>query len=373
MVEMKHDDQFWSGRRVLITGHTGFKGSWLAFYLRSMGAQLCGYSLEPSERGIFVDAEVSALFEQSVYADILDRDSLEDCLRSFRPSVVFHLAAQALVRVSYNEPINTVAVNVIGTANLLDIARSIQEIEAIVNVTSDKCYVNNEWVWPYRETDRLGGHDLYSASKACSEIISSAFSDSFFNKASIATARAGNVMGGGDWSKDRLVPDIIRSIEKDRALVVRAPESVRPWQHVLDANSGYIHLAEFLVRDPEQFSGAWNFGPKLDGMRNVKDLVGQFSQIFTALRVGHCDEDLNDGPHEAKLLALDISKSVYQLKWSPTWQFERAVEATADWYQAYFRKEDMHEFTFNQVESFLCQREAASVLGLEIKKDHGCR
>lgn len=324
-----------SGRRVLVTGHTGFKGSWLALWLARMGAKVCGYALPPeSERSHFSLLKLEKLIEHKI-GDIRDAASVTRCFNEFQPEIVFHLAAQPLVRYSYAEPKETFDVNVAGSVNILEGCRTTDAVRALVFVTSDKCYRNNEWVWGYRENDPLGGHDPYSASKAAAELVFSAYCDSFFKHRAnfgAVSVRAGNVIGGGDWAVDRIVPDCIRALLADQPIRIRNPFSTRPWQHVLDPLHGYLTLAAKLLDDPLTFSGAWNFGPSTTSVKNVKELSELIVYVWGSgsLQI----EQQEDAVHEARLLHLSCEKAHQILKWYPSWSATEAILETVSWYRA---------------------------------------
>lgn len=360
---MKPDD-FWRGRRVLMTGHTGFKGAWLAFWLAERGADVSALALAPAGQ--------LALYEQlgisdrvrSVIADINDRPKLDDLLAVSRPDIVFHLAAQALVRPSYRDPVGTFATNVLGTVQLLDALRK-TDARAVVVVTSDKAYENREWAWGYRETDELGGHDPYSASKGAAEIAVRSLRRSYFapyvqggHPARIATVRAGNVIGGGDWAEDRLVPDIVRScLEGDGTVELRNPASIRPWQHVLDPLAFYMDLAERLCTSPDGVDDAWNIGPDPHDTHSVREVAEAMISALGRGRLNACPD--REAPHEARLLALDCSKARASLKWRPRWGFAEAIRHTADWYAAWFRRDDLTAMSRAQLAAFDLQRQSA--------------
>jgi CDP-glucose 4,6-dehydratase len=339
---------FWQGKKVFITGHTGFKGGWLSFWLWSMGAQVCGYSLAPKAQPNFYEAlNLGSLIESNI-GDIRDGAALRSAILSFKPEIVFHLAAQPLVRQSYDDPIETFQTNVIGTVNLLEAVRAQPSIKAVVNITTDKCYKNFEWAWPYREADPLGGHDPYASSKACSELVTESYRQSFFEgeNVGIATARAGNVIGGGDWSEDRLVPDVIRAIEGRETLLIRSPNALRPWQHVIDPLAGYLKLAEKLYRFPQEYSSAWNFGPAVGSELTVQQIIDRILSADLGLKVEILKDD---SKHEATLLKLDSSKAITRLNWRPVWSIEDALGKTFDWYAAKDRGEDLRSFSLNQI------------------------
>ena len=319
------------GRRVLVTGHTGFKGSWLCLWLNHLGAQVTGLALDPSSEPNHWSLLNLPISDNRI--DIRDAPAVAAIIQQSEPDIVFHLAAQPLVRRSYREPAATWATNVTGTAHILDAVRQTPATRAVVVVTSDKCYLNREWPWPYREHDRLGGHDPYSASKAGAEMVAASYRDSFFHEpgsALIATARAGNVIGGGDWSEDRLIPDLVRALAEGTSLVIRSPRATRPWQHVLDCLSGYLLLGRHLLDSDESYAEAWNFGPDDEGNRTVEATLQSLATIWPQVQWAPSTEV---GPHEAGLLQLDIAKARSRLQWRPVWGFEDALAATARWYQ----------------------------------------
>ncbi|MDQ3000912.1 MAG: CDP-glucose 4,6-dehydratase [Fibrobacterota bacterium] len=346
---------FWTGKRVFLTGHTGFKGGWLALWLHKLGAEVHGFALEPSTSdNLFKTAQVSKALASDTRADLGDYPALEKALTKAAPEIVLHLAAQALVRHSYREPLATLATNVMGTAQLLEASRSIDSIKGILAVTTDKCYENREWVFPYRENDALGGHDPYAASKACAEIVTASYRASFFDKQdapAIATARAGNVIGGGDWAEDRLVPDCIRAFIEGRSVELRYPDAVRPWQHVLEPLSGYLMLAEALCgKASSGFREAWNFGPDASGDATVGEIARRVAAAWGAGKV--VTPVIADHPHEAGQLRLDVTKARNRLLWSPHWSIGRALDETVSWYKAWHGGKDMHAFTLNQINTF---------------------
>lgn len=348
---------FWKNKRVFITGHTGFKGSWLSFWLSQIGAEVKGFALPPE---VFPSLyQVLKLDEQinSAIGNICDYEHLEKELVQFEPDIIIHLAAQAIVRVSYEDPIETFQTNVIGTANLLNISRSLKKLKAFVSVTSDKCYENNEWVWKYRETDAMGGWDPYSASKGCAEIVTASFRRSFLqndtnrkNMAGIATARAGNVIGGGDWSKDRLIPDIMRAFSEKKEVIIRNPSAVRPWQYILDLLYGYIRLAENLCHDPVKYSEAWNFGPSEQDEQSVKYIIDKMMQIWGEETTWKMDNSKN--PHEASYLKLDSSKARMHLNWENQITLDDTLKFLTIWYKKYYNGDNMFEFSRQQIRSY---------------------
>ena len=341
---------FWQGRSVFLTGHTGFKGSWLALWLHRAGAKVHGLSLAPpTQPSLFVEAGVESLMATSTLADVRDLAALQAAMVAARPDVVFHLAAQPLVRFSYADPLQTFAVNVLGTANVLESVRSCADVRAVVSVTTDKCYANQEWLWGYREQDPLGGHDPYSASKACAEHVTASYQRSFFAAAGVmaATARAGNVIGGGDWAADRLVPDALRSCDNARTLEIRYPGSIRPWQHVLEPLSGYVRLAEALRTDGASFAEAWNFGPSDDDARPVQWILERLTRRMPELRWVHAG---GEHVHEAGFLKLDSSKARARLGWRPTWSLEQALDLTVDWHRQWRSSRAARAACFGQIE-----------------------
>lgn len=324
------------GRRVLVTGHTGFKGSWLVLWLQQLGARVTALALPSRTSPNHWD--LLGLDVEAHEVDIRDAELLGKRLAEARPELVFHLAAQSLVRASYQQPLTTLATNIMGTANLLDACRRISGLAAVVVVTTDKCYENKEWLWGYREIDPLGGHDPYSASKAGAELVAASFRRSFFNTPGsplIATARAGNVVGGGDWSDDRLIPDLVRAVDAGRSLRIRSPEATRPWQHVLECLSGYLVLGERLLGGDAGCAEAWNFGPEHEGNRKVEKVLAALKSHWPQI-LWHGEDELQ--PHEAQLLHLDSRKAREKLGWRPVWSFDEAIAATARWYRAWLEE-----------------------------------
>jgi CDP-glucose 4,6-dehydratase len=345
---------FWRGKRVFLTGHTGFKGGWLSLWLQHMGAEVHGYALPaPTSPSLFEAASVAQGMKHSVLGDLRDADALKAALADARPEVVFHLAAQPLVRRSYEAPAETYSTNVMGLVNLFEAVRATPGVKAVLNVTSDKCYENREWVWGYRECDPMGGYDPYSSSKGCAELITAAYRSSFFQTAGsplIASARAGNVIGGGDWALDRLVPDTLRALEKHEPVLVRNPSATRPWQHVLEPLCGYLMLAERLLRGGAAFATGWNFGPSPEDARPVKWIVEQicarYGEGASWIASG------SKGPHEAQYLALDCSKARRELGWSPKWPLLTALEKIVDWHRGYLAGEDLRRVSLEQIGVF---------------------
>lgn len=350
---------FYKGKRVLITGHTGFKGSWLTLILSELGADVCGISLAPNtSEDFFVVNQIEDICESNFH-DIADFKYVNEKINEFQPDIIFHLAAQALVRYSYANPLETYQTNLMGSASILDGVKNLDKPCAIVIITTDKVYENKEWHYPYRETDRLGGLDPYSSSKACAELVVSSYRNSYFNiknikshKKAIASARAGNVIGGGDWSENRLLPDIIRFIRKGHEIIIRNPEAVRPWQHVFEPLYGYLLLAVNLYQQPTYFSGAWNFGPYPNEVLKVEEVV---KLAINKLGKGtyRVERELN-APHEAMLLKLDISKTVNNLAWKPCLTTKEAIEWTLDWYDEYLSNgnSNLKDFSIKSIKEF---------------------
>ena len=343
---------FWHRKRVLVTGHTGFKGSWLSYWLNLLGAEVCGYSLPPDgSPNIFENLQIEKRIE-SVIGDVRNLPNFQKTLQNFQPEIVFHLAAQSLVRRSYLEPVETYTTNVIGTVNILEAIRQIECVKAAVIITTDKVYENRESAVGYKEGDRLGGFEPYSNSKACAELVVSAYRNSFFadNKTLIATARAGNVIGGGDWSEDRLLPDVFRSLIFGEKLLIRNPNSVRPWQHVLEPLSGYLLLAEKLFGGDEAFADAWNFGPEDEDAKPVGYILDKIKRLWT----GDVNWEIASGihPHETNLLKLDSAKAKGELRWQPRLSLNAGLKLTVEWYQAFLKEADLEQTTQNQIEFF---------------------
>ena len=347
----------WQGRRVFLTGHTGFKGTWLALWLNRLGAKVRGYALDPStEPNMFKLAYVDRILDD-VRGDIRDYARLETSLTQFAPEVIFHLAAQPIVRRSYADPVGTYGSNVMGTVHLLEAIRKTPGVRAVVCVTTDKCYQNQEWIWPYRETDPLGGYDPYASSKACAEIVSAAYRSSFFpiervheHHVGLATARAGNVIGGGDWSEDRLIPDLVRGFRSGKPAVIRRPSAIRPWQHVLESLHGYLMLAQQLLEHPARFASSYNFGPSDEDIwpveRIANKLVNMWGNGASWIR------DTEPGVHEDHVLRLDASRARIELGWEPRLKLETALEWVIAWYRACNQGHNMAEFTANQIAEY---------------------
>lgn len=354
---------FWNKKKVFVTGHTGFKGSWLCMLLNYMGAEVSGYALDPpTDPSLYnlcrIDDNV-----QSTIADIRDLETLKAAMQKAEPDIVIHMAAQALVRYSYQNPVDTYAVNVMGTVNLLEAVRQTPSVKAVVNVTTDKCYENKEWLWAYREDEPMGGYDPYSSSKACSEIVTAAYRRSFFGRdgrdnrdrrddfiAAIATARAGNVIGGGDWAEDRLIPDFVRAIRQNEKIRIRSPRAIRPWQHVLEPLSGYLSLAEKLFEEGHKYEGAWNFGPDDSDAKSVEWIV---SKMCSDWGYGAAYEiDTHPQPHEATSLKLDCSKAKVLLDWHPRWTLEKTLHTIIQFTQAWQRNENLKHVCQEQIKDY---------------------
>lgn len=345
---------FWKGKKVFLTGHTGFKGSWLALWLQSMGAIVKGYALEPpTNPSLFLEAKVGDNMDSQI-GDIRDLETLKNSMTAFNPEILIHMAAQPLVRLSYLEPVETYAINVMGTVNVLESARSCTNLKAIVSVTTDKCYENKEWEWGYRENEPMGGHDPYSNSKGCAELVTSAYRRSFFHTAdtaSLATARAGNVIGGGDWAEDRLIPDILKAFEKSQPVVVRNPLSTRPWQHVLEPLSGYLVLAQQLFEKGDEFAEAWNFGPKDEDCKPVNWILDKM--VLDWGNGAGWELDKNNNPHEAGFLKLDCSKAIQKLKWKSKWDLEFTLKEIIVWHKKFMKKEDLKLACLNTINKYI--------------------
>jgi CDP-glucose 4,6-dehydratase len=362
-MEIKHlFDGIYDGRKVLITGHTGFKGSWLSILLHQLGAKVYGYALEPpTDPSLYELAHVDRLVT-SMIGDIRDYDLLLETIRKHKPEMIIHMAAQPLVIESYRNPRETYEINVTGTVNVLEAARQAGGIRAILNVTTDKCYENKEWLWGYRENDPLGGYDPYSNSKACSELLTSSFRNSFFNPVdydkhhvALASARAGNVIGGGDWAADRLIPDFFRAIIKGEKVKIRSPYAIRPWQHVLEPLTGYLTLCSYLFREGPGFAEGWNFGADESDAHNVEWVIKKVCEQWGE-RVSYEIDD-SPQPHEATYLRLDCSKAKARLNWHPVWKVEKALECTVNWTKAYLGHEDLQQVCIAQINEYFITRD----------------
>jgi CDP-glucose 4,6-dehydratase len=355
---MAMNQQFWTGKKVFVTGHTGFKGSWLCLWLQQMGAEVTGYALQsPTQPNLFEVADV-ARGMRSIMGDIRDGATLAATLQNAAPQIVIHMAAQSLVRYSYIDPVETYSTNVMGTVHLLEAVRKTPSVRAVVNVTSDKCYENREWVWGYRENEAMGGFDPYSNSKGCAELVTAAYRSSFFNPAkhadhqlALASGRAGNVIGGGDWAADRLVPDILRAISESRPVVIRNPHAIRPWQHVLEPLSGYLQLAQKLYEEGAAYAEGWNFGPNDEDAKPVQWIVEQLTDQWGNGASWKLDQA--ERPHEAHYLKLDCSKAKMRLDWQPKWSLAQALENIIVWHKANLRGDDMREFSLGQIAAYL--------------------
>ncbi|CAI6081315.1 CDP-glucose 4,6-dehydratase [Paenibacillus sp. JJ-100] len=356
-MEMLIDRNFWRGKRVFVTGHTGFKGSWLSLWLHNLGAHVSGYSLNiPSDPSLFKLAKLNDIFQNSIMnGDITDFDFLMESMKCADPEIVIHMAAQPLVRKSYDNPIETYATNIMGTAHVMEAVKHVSSVQVVLNVTTDKCYDNQEWPWGYRETDSLGGHDPYSSSKACSELITSSYRSSFFKSRGIkvATARAGNVIGGGDWAVDRLIPDLIRALNGNYEFKTRNPQATRPWQHVLEPLYGYLLLCQRAYNEGEHFSQAWNFGPNVTDIKTVDWIIQQVLNQWPYKHLGYkVDTNGKDDKHEANVLKLDCSKANIELGWIQRFSVEEAISATVKWYVGYLNGEDMRLLCEKQISEY---------------------
>lgn len=351
--EGKVNPEFWKGKKVFITGHTGFKGSWLSIWLNFMRAKVKGYSLPPNTSpSLFEEANVSNIMDSEI-GDIRNLDLLSKSMIEFNPDILIHMAAQPLVRYSYKEPVETYSTNVMGTVHVLEAARSCDNLKAIVSVTTDKCYENKEWPWGYRENEPMGGHDPYSSSKGCAELVTAAYRKSFFSQhgfANLGSARAGNVVGGGDWAEDRLIPDILKAFEKEQSVIIRNPDSTRPWQHVLEPLSGYLVLAEALYKGENQVDDAWNFGPDDEDCRPVNWILDKMVEKWDGKASWKLDN--NSNPHEAGFLKLDCSKAKTVLKWKPTWNLEHTLKSIVKWHQDWLKGGDAKELCLNEIKEF---------------------
>jgi len=352
MENMEINRDFWNRKKVFITGHTGFKGGWLALWLSSLGAEIKGYSLEPlTNPNLFEVARVSEKIESEI-GDIRDFEKLNNCIRKFNPEIIIHMAAQPLVRYSYRNPVETYSTNVMGTVNVLESGRNCPNLRVFVNITTDKCYENTNNSKGYVESDPMGGFDPYSSSKGCAELVTSSYLRSFYesNNIGLASVRAGNILGGGDWSEDRLIPDILHALNTNSAVSIRNPKSTRPWQHVLEPLSGYLILAKKLFDNPASFSSGWNFGPEESGVKSVGWVL---ENIISKVKNGSWQLDTGDNPHEAKLLMLDISKAKNYLNWQPTWNLDHTLTQVLNWNDAWLSGKDMQKITLQQINEFV--------------------
>ncbi|MDE1462271.1 CDP-glucose 4,6-dehydratase [Spartinivicinus poritis] len=357
-MEIMVDKAFWNGKKVLITGHTGFKGSWLTVWLKHYGAEIIGVSLGiPTTPSFYEKAKLDDGIV-NIFADIRDTQKIKDIFSEFKPEIVFHLAAQSIVRRSYIDPVDTYGTNVMGTLSVLEGIRCINTVRSAIMVTTDKCYENQEWAWGYREIDQLGGYDPYSSSKGAAELLISSYRNSFFPKTQydshqtgIASVRAGNVIGGGDWAEDRLIPDIICSLRKNRDIILRNPYAIRPWQHVLEPLSGYLLLAEKLFTEGNDFSEAWNFGPRDQEAKEVQWIVEAMVKIWDERITWSIDAD--NQPHEAFYLKLDCSKAFSKLGWEPQWKLFDAIKKTVEWYQVEVEDGDLNSITLQQINDYI--------------------
>lgn len=349
---------FYRGKRVLVTGHTGFKGSWLSIWLHELGAEVIGIAQDPfSERDNFVLSGIGRKIKADIRDDIRDGERMKELFREYQPEIVFHLAAQPLVRLSYEMPVETYHTNVMGTIHILEAIRATESVKVGIMVTTDKCYENKEQIWGYRENESMGGYDPYSSSKGAAEIAIASWRRSFFNPEhyekhgkSIASVRAGNVIGGGDWATDRIIPDCIRALEAGRPIEIRSPKAVRPWQHVLEPLSGYMLLAAKMWNKPTQYCEGWNFGPRTESISTVWEVAEKVAESYGS--GGLCDLSDPNAPHEARLLMLDINKAKFQLGWEPRMDLNRTVTLTMDWYQKY-RNEDVYHLCVEQINKYL--------------------
>lgn len=354
-------DAFWKDKRVLLTGHTGFKGSWLSLWLSALGAEVHGYALAPdTEPSLYKLARVDECVHSTI-GDIRDGRRIDELMQAFQPHIVLHMAAQPLVRESFADPVTTFDTNVMGSIRVLEAVRRCESVKAVVVVTTDKCYLNREWDWGYREDEALGGHDPYSASKACTELLAQSWRLSFMGSqgedahdCALATARAGNVIGGGDWAKDRLVPDLLNSIASNQDLILRNPDAIRPWQHVLEPLSGYLMLARKLYTEGEQWAEAWNFGPHDADARSVSWIVEQL--IRECNSSASWQRDTRAQPHEAQYLKLDCSRARQRLGWNPVWGLDTCLREIAAWQAAWRAGEDMQQFSLQTIERYSSAR-----------------
>ncbi len=354
LVRNKLCPHFWQKKKIFVTGHSGFKGGWLSLWLQALNAEVIGFSLTPTTQpNLFTVANVGAGMT-NIFGDIRDYEQLLKAITQYQPDIIIHMAAQPLVRYSYQSPIETYSINVLGTVHLLEAARQTESVKAIVNVTTDKCYENKEWFWGYRENDRLGGHDPYSSSKACAELVTSTYHNAYFrlaNTVGLASARAGNVIGGGDWAQDRLIPDIVRACINHQTVTIRYPHALRPWQHVLEPLHAYLLLAQCLYESPHLYSGAWNIGPNEDDVKPVSWIVNYVNALWANNAIWHLSQTKN--PHEANHLKLDCTKAKSQLGWQPRWNLKKALRKSVGWYQAHANNQAMYEMTLDQINEFM--------------------
>lgn len=346
--------EFWRDRKVLVTGNTGFKGSWLSLWLQHLGSEVIGYALPPPTRPNLFEVADVAKGMCSIQGDVRDFEYLKKTIETYEPELIIHMAAQSLVRYSYINPVETYSTNIMGTVNVLEAARMTKSVRAVIIVTSDKCYRNNEWLWGYRETEPMGGHDPYSSSKGCAELVTSAYRNSYFNikeferhGTGIASVRAGNVIGGGDWSEDRLIPDIMKAFMKDRSVIIRNPYAIRPWQHVLEPLHGYLCLCEKLWENGPEFSSAWNFGPRDDDAKEVSWVIDKIADLWGD--GAQWDLDADHHPYESRYLKLDSSKSRNFLGWSPKLGLNASLEWVVEWYRKYRDNADMRHYTESEI------------------------
>lgn len=354
MTKNKLNESFWKNKKVFLTGHTGFKGSWLSLWLHKLGADITGYSLPvPTSPALFEIARVEELLTNSIVGDINNYQFLRECIQEAQPEIVIHMAAQPLVRKSYDNPIETYQTNIMGTVNIMEAARACSSIKAILNVTTDKCYDNKEWEWGYREYEPLGGHDPYSSSKACSELVTAAYRDSFLSLLDIkvATARAGNVIGGGDWAEDRLIPDLLESLVNQTRIQIRNPAAIRPWQHVLEPLKGYLLLCENLILKGKDYAQAWNFGPLESEMKTVQWIVEKMLEKWPNKNPGYSVITQHE-KMEANILKLDSSKAIQKLGWKPNWSIDTALNSITEWAVHYENGTDMREICIKQIAQY---------------------
>lgn len=350
---MTRFNNMYEGKKVLVTGHTGFKGSWISIWLKNLGAEVIGYSLDaPTEPALFKICKLEDKIT-SIIGDVRNEEKLNEVFEKFKPEIVFHLAAQPLVRLSYRNPKETYEINVIGTVNVLEAAKNTESVKAVIVITTDKCYENKEWVYGYRETDPMGGHDPYSSSKGCTELVVASYRFSFYNEKGIAlsSVRAGNVIGGGDWAEDRLIPDFVKAITENNSIIIRNPLATRPWQHVLEPLSGYLWLGALMLKDQKNYNSGWNFGPRDTDVLNVEEIL---KLSIRAWGKGNVEQDKNVKYHEANLLKLDISKVKAKLKWHPVYDVNKAVDRTIQWYKVYYENKDenLYEYTLKQIAEY---------------------